>query len=446
MDARVASILPQLETPEERLVFWTITSTWGLWLIGGLYHLFPILGWVLVGIALGRRLGLVDDRGREPRPIPFGVIAWLIGMGTMLIALVSAHIDYDLDASIFVKSIFGWFKGWGLLAAFIFAGAQLRIKPIVVFRANNILAAQSLLLTPVLIVCALASVPDQLYVSPLIYLGGPGPNFFAVSTHAWDPGSLGFRLLYYAPWSPAAAFCAHIGLVCGIYDTRPRWRIVGIISALVVCGFSQSRLSLVAVPVLLVILPLLSSLLRAWPAAIAASLLTLATLVLSQITEAIDDAVQAFMGARADSSRVRSALARIAYHRWETEAPIFGHGVVERGSHLVEFMAIGSHHTWHGLLFVKGAVGFAALVLPLAWSFFELLAKAQRDAVARAAFGMVLVFLLNSFGENLEILAYLSWPGLLVIGIAMKRRLLVPEVWARDLRPAFRVSPERAAT
>jgi hypothetical protein len=423
-----------------------IASTWGLWLVGGLYHLFPILGWVLVGIAVGRRLGLVDDGGQEPRPIPWGVTGWLLGMGAMLFALVAAHIDYDLDAGVFAKSIFGWFKGWGLLAAFIFAGAQLRIKPIVVFRANNILAAQSLAFTPLLIICALAGVPEPLYVSPLVYLGGPGPNFFAVSTHAWDPGSLGFRLFYYAPWSPAAAFCAHIGLVCGIFDTRVRWRIIGIVSALVVCGLSQSRLSLIAVPLLLVTLPLLSSLLKAWPAAIAASLLTIGTLVLTQITDVIDDAMQAFINTRADSSRVRSALARIAYYRWETEAPLFGHGVVERGSHLVEFMPIGSHHTWHGLLFVKGAVGFMALVLPLAWSFFELLAKAQRDAVARAAFGMVLVFIFNSFGENLEILAYLAWPGLLVIGIALKRRLLVPEVWARDLRPAFKVHPETATT
>jgi hypothetical protein len=440
----MASVLPPLDTPEERLVFWMISGTWGLWLIGGLYHLFPIFGWVLVGLAVARRIGLADDHGVAPVRVPWGVIAWLIGMATMLVALVIAHLDYELGGQQLLKSIFGWFKGWGLLAAFIFAGSQLRIKPIVVFRANNILAAQSLALTPVLMVCAFAGAPEIVYVSPLYYLGGPGPSFFSVSTHAWDSGTLGFRLFYFAPWSPAAAFCAHIGLVCGIFDTRWRWRVVGIVSALVVCAMSQSRLSLVAVPLLLVGLPLMSSALRAWPAAIAAALLTVGMLLLTQVKDAIDDAIQAFMGARADSSRVRSALARIAYHRWETEAPIFGHGVVERGSHLVEHMMIGSHHTWHGLLFVKGAVGLAALVLPLAWSFFELLAKAQRDAVARAALGMVLVFVFNSFGENLEILAYLAWPGLLVIGIASKRRLLVPEVWASELRPAFKVQPETA--
>lgn len=440
----MVAVTPSLDTPEERLVFWMIVGTWGLWLIGGLYHLFPILGWVLVGIAVGRRVGLLADGGHEPQPLPWGVMAWLIGMFAMLVALVAAHIDFDHEAGQFIKSLFGWIKGWGLMAAFVFAGAELRIKPIVIFRANNILAAQCLLLTPVFVVCALAGVPDTLYVSPLAYLGGPGPAFFSVITHAWDPGALGFRLFYFAPWSPAAAFCAHIGLVCGIFDTRWRWRIIGVASALVVCGFSQSRLSLIAVPLLLIGLPLASSLLRAWPAAIAACLATVGLLLLTQVKDAIDDAIQAFMGARADSSRVRSTLARIAYRRWETEAPIFGHGIVERGSHLVEFMPIGSHHTWHGLLFVKGAVGFAALALPLAWSFFEMLAKAQRDAVARAALGMVLVLLFNSFGENLEILAYLAWPGLLVIGIAAKRKLLVPEVWAGQLRPAFKVHPELA--
>ena len=34
-----------------------------------------------------------------------------------------------------------------------------------------------------------------------------------------------------------------------------------------------------------------------------------------------------------------------------------GTRIVERGPHLVEFMPIGSHHTWYSLLFVKGSSG-----------------------------------------------------------------------------------------
>ena len=89
---------------------------------------------------------------------------------------------------------------------------------------------------------------------------------------------------------------------------------------------------------------------------------------------------------------------------------------------MTEFMPIGSHHTWNGLLFVKGGLGFAALAMPMIWTFVELLIKAQRDKTARAALGVIIVLFINSFGENIEALCYLIWPGLLLLGVAMNRR------------------------
>ena len=124
---------------------------------------------------------------------------------------------------------------------------------------------------------------------------------------------------------------------------------------------------------------------------------------------------------RADSNRVRELLGDIAIERWRTEAPIWGHGIVERGPHAVEYMPIGSHHTWFGLLFVKGAVGAIALAVPLIWSTIEFaLLAVTRSAAGRIAFGMVLLMTFYSIGENLEILAYLMWPGLIVMGIAAR--------------------------
>ena len=119
-------------------------------------------------------------------------------------------------------------------------------------------------------------------------------------------------------------------------------------------------------------------------------------------------------------------LGAIAVHRWQSEAPIFGHGVVERGPKIVEHMPIGSHHSWYGLLFVKGIVGLLALAIPLTWTFVELVAKAQSDRVARAALAVTIVIAFYTFGENLEILSYLFWPGLVLIGIAMRRRFRNP--------------------
>jgi hypothetical protein len=126
--------------------------------------------------------------------------------------------------------------------------------------------------------------------------------------------------------------------------------------------------------------------------------------------------------ARPESSRVRSALARIAIQRWESEAPFWGHGIVERGPKIVEFMPIGSHHSWYGLLFVKGIIGLLALAIPMAITTIYLLWQSINNAIAHTAFCMILVFICYSFFENLEILAYIYWPALLWIGIALNPR------------------------
>jgi hypothetical protein len=169
-----------------------------------------------------------------------------------------------------------------------------------------------------------------------------------------------------------------------------------------------------------------------------------AVLFLDQILILIDDAENSFNAARAASSRVRDTLNDIGYHRWHTEAFWFGHGVVERGPHLVHFMPIGSHHTWYGLLYVKGLVGFLALAIPFGWSVLELMAKAQCDRVARSALCILLAVGMFSFADNLEIVTYLIWPGLLIIGIGLRRPLLNPYV--RRLgdpgRPFWTLPPE----
>jgi len=130
--------------------------------------------------------------------------------------------------------------------------------------------------------------------------------------------------------------------------------------------------------------------------------------------------VHGFLGARADSSRVRATLGRIAVQRWQNEAPVWGHGTVERGPHLVEYMPIGSHHTWFGLLFVKGIVGAAALALPMLWTLLALLPQASRSPAGRTALSLLLLMFLYTFAENLEILAYLIWPAMVVIGMALR--------------------------
>ncbi len=426
----MATFSAEIKTHEESLVHGVIVGTWALWAVGAVYHVYPLLAWYLAGLAFARRMALTSD-DRPLQPIPIGVWLWIAGAITMAIALVIGHINYDFGPLEILKSLFGWAKGWALFALLPFAGATLRIRPQVLFRAMNILSLQTLALTPLFLLAAAANLPPVLYISPLMYLGGGGEAFFEVGTHWIDPGANDVRLRYFAPWAPAAALVAQIGLVMGLFDRDWRWRAVGILSALVVCYCAKSRLSLVAIPLLLIAIPALSQLHRPVITAMTGFVAVFGALFFTSIQRIIDQAITAFTSARADSSRVRATLQRIAQHRWANEAPWFGHGAVERGPHLVEFMPIGSHHTWNGLLFVKGAVGFGAHAIPLAWTFIACVIKAQKDRTARAALGVTLVLFVNSFGENLEILAYLTWPGLLLIGIAMRRRTV--SIWAQPL-------------
>jgi hypothetical protein len=117
---------------------------------------------------------------------------------------------------------------------------------------------------------------------------------------------------------------------------------------------------------------------------------------------------------------VRATLGRIAVERWQHEAYWFGHGIVERGPHLVEYMPIGSHHTWYGLLYVKGLLGVIALAVPMALTMLATVLAATRGKTGELGLAMALTYLFYSFGENLEVLTYLAWPALVVIGIALK--------------------------
>ena len=73
---------------------------------------------------------------------------------------------------------------------------------------------------------------------------------------------------------------------------------------------------------------------------------------------------------------------------------------------------------------VKGMLGVASLILPLLWSTFEMLLLAQVSVLGRVALGFLFMVFFYSNGENLEILAYLFWPGLLILGAAHREASL----------------------
>ena len=158
-----------------------------------------------------------------------------------------------------------------------------------------------------------------------------------------------------------------------------------------------------------------------------AAIATVALLASPEIFDTAQSITTDIKNSRPDSTRVRAALEQTALDRWAQEAPIWGHGTVERGPHLVQYMPIGTHHTWLGLLFIKGAVGvlaFATMLLSLLYAVGIAIVKRE---VPISSLAVVLPLFVYTLTENLEMLVYLYWPALVFIGAALKQGLPIQQ-------------------
>lgn len=401
-------------TSAERLIVTTISATWLLWLVGGLYIAGPVLGWMLATLAFGE----IYLGRKTPGAISPLIWLWLVSMGAMLIILWIGHINFALSAGQTIKSSIGWAKGWALMALFPLAGAVLDIRLAVLTRAVCQLGLWTLILLPIFLIAPTVGLPETLWVSPLKIVGGPGPEFFATTLFTIEPGTGTPRWQFFAPWSPAAGMIAMVYIFIAAQERNLRRRVIGIIGFLSIVLLSQSRLTLVALALVPATVWGIARINRGASWLWAAVAILLIGLLGAEILDLASGLAGDFSSARADSSRIRAALGRIALDRWEREAFWLGHGIVENGPHYVEYMPIGSHHSWYGLLFVKGLLGAVALALPLTVSLVVLAWKARLGALQRCSLAMVLILWLYSFGENLEMLAYLFWPALIVMGMA----------------------------
>lgn len=418
----------------ERMVSATLRWTWPFYFLGALYVVGPVLAWLLGGLAaLVLYLGpAIRPDLRARGPVPPVVWAWFAGMAVMLVALWIGHLDWGLGAKKTIKSSIGWAKGWALLALFPFAGAVLPIRREVLVRGQCIVGLWTLCLLPILFAAPYAGLPERIFTSPLKAIGGPGPEYFSVFFFTWDPASWTPRWQFYAPWSPFAALLGVLQVCFALEERNVKWRSIGIAAGVAMILLSKSRMGLVGLVACTTGPRLMPLLLRGWAWQMLAAATASLAVVGAALGQAIKDGIAAFKGARADSTRVRATLQRIAGERWENEAFWFGHGTVQPGAHIVEYMPIGSHHTWWGLLFVKGLVGMLALLVPLVWQTLLALIDAARGPRGRLPLSIMMTIVLLSFGENLEIEAYLLWPGLILLGShAAELRCVETETCAR---------------
>ena len=407
---------PAPSSTEEKMIWFGLTLTYPFFSFGGLYVMGSVIGWMIFIVVLLR--WYVNGKDKNAL-IPAIVWLWVVGGMFMLLALLIAHSNWDLGMAKTIKSSIGWAKGWALMPLFLFIGAFVDIRPQLVVRAVCIVSFHSIIFAALGVVVYMGGIQGDLFISPLKVIGGPGESFFTVSLFGLNPETGAGRWRFFTPWAPAAGFMACIFLIFTSQEKDNFWRNAGLLGSFIMCLLSQSRAGWV-IYIALTPLCFLNKHFKNPVLLIVFGVAIPAILLLGEpLFHLINNSYEDIKASRPDSTRVRNTLEVLALQRWEAEAPIWGHGVVEKGPKIVEGMPIGSHHSWYGLLFVKGIVGLLALAIPLAFTCLYLFWNSLKSQICYTATLMVVVFICYSFFENLEILTFIYWPALLWIGIAL---------------------------
>ncbi len=404
---------------EEKVIVLALTATWPAYLLGLLYVLGSMIAWILLGLVILR--SFIEGNSSYYRTSPLSLL-WILAMTIMLLCLWYAHIDWELGAAKTIKSSFGWAKGWALFALFIFLGSILPLRLSQLSRACCWVACMGAAYAFISIFAYALSLPQSLFISPLQFMGGGGPEFFDVRLYGVNPETGWPRWFFYAPWAPAAGLVACLLLMMCAREKNLIVRSVAIMSCVLMIILCQSR---VAWLLLLLIFPLyyfvrLSA--QRWVYLLMGVCGPVLILFSIEIFEILNTTMENIKNSRPDSTRVRAELAQIALQSWQSDAYLFGHGIVIAGPKSVEFMPIGSHHSWYGLLYVKGLVGLLAFATPLTLSLLYLFWRANAHPDIATGFALIVILCVYSFTENLEILAYLIWPALLWIGACLNPR------------------------
>ncbi len=407
----------------EKLIWYYIIGTYPIYLLGGQFVCATFLATFLTFYLLRKWWEQTEETPIEEK-ITISPSAWVWVFAVMVIevALIMGHLDFDLGIGQILKSSLNWYRNWGLFALFILAGhltGHLNIRSKIISRAVCIFCLQSLI---VVIICSLAQalkIPIYSYVSPLKAFGGVSDSYRIYLFYVLDENQP--RLQLFAPWPPALGLIGNIYFCLAQQEMNKKWRFLGMIGAVAMVFGSVSRLSIVCLPLILGAGWILSNLVRPWMHFLVAFVSTLLGIVSSTLISFLDSFKDQFNQARSGSSEIRARLRRMAKDAWLNEAPIWGHGRLEdKGTAYVAFKPIGSHHFWFGLLYTHGLVGFVALAVAFLWSFIDLLIKAQTNENAKVGLSIILVLFFFTFAENLETLAYIAWPGFLMLGIAFK--------------------------
>lgn len=409
---------------EEAIIWYAIIGTYVVYFTGTLYILYPLLAWFLVAYLLLKFWLQTDGTPEEEKiVIPWGVWVWIFSMSVMFIALIMGHLNFELGTYQLIKSMLDQFpRTWGLFAAFALVGC-LNIRPQLVYRAVAILCLQSIIYIVVANLAYRLGIDGVLYNTPFGRFAG-GSGAASVLLYAYDDFDREFRLQLFTPFAPALGVVGNVYFWLTCYEQNPKWRWIGIIASILMVWYSFSRTGRICIIVVPVLIWFLTNVRRPW-VQLTAAVSSFVTSILSyQILYWIKDYSISQRKARAASTKMRGRIQRESLRRWWDEAPIWGHGMGDRttGRAFGE-KSIGSHGAWHGVLFVHGLVGFFAIVTPMICTAIDCLIKLHHNKTARIGLAMMCILGIYGFSENFEGQAYLFWPGILLVGIALKDKI-----------------------
>jgi hypothetical protein len=407
----------------ERAIWYTIVLSYPLYFLGLVFPVNTTLPWLMlinVGLRFWQQTPWTPRHERIQ--IPPLVWVWTIAALTVLLAMYVGLMDFGYDTREIIRSTLNWMREWALFPICLTIGSCLNIRPQLIYRAVCNLCAQSIVMLMLCVGAYFAKLPDLIYDSPIERLTQNGKMFYEIRWYLIDVDSGSLRFSLFTPWAPALGLVACIYFLLTLQESNKFWKTIGIVGSTAMLLASVSRGAFIFLPLSILLIWLWVSANRAYLQLVVGFLVFWLGLFGFTAMQAFEGAVEGFKGARKSSSALRERLQTVAFDRW-LEAPMWGHGKQIQGPAVLKKMPLGSHHTWFGLLFSHGLVGFIAILIASGTTVLCLTIQAKQNPLARVGLGIMLLLLLTSLGENMEKLAYLIWPALVLVGMTLRRGL-----------------------
>ncbi|MBW4513344.1 MAG: O-antigen ligase family protein [Scytonematopsis contorta HA4267-MV1] len=403
----------------ETIVWYSILATYPIYLLGAQFVTAPLLATSLTFYLIKK----IWNQNTETPPdeqiiISSSIWVWIIFILIIEFALIIGHLNFNLDIRRIFTSSLLWYRSWAMLALFPLVG-HLNIRPQLIYRAICILCLQSLIITFIDGIAIMLNLSSIIYISPLAVLGGGEKQYEVEIFHNF----ITHRLQLFATYPTILALVSCLYFCCALKEKDNMWRFIGIFSNIIMLILSQSRTATIGLPFIFLVVYVLTNFEIPFVQFTTGIFIFLTTIFFPTITEFIKDFKDNFDNFRPGSSEIRYNIYQMTLEAWLKEGLIWGFGVrQEKGPKILAYLPLGSHHTWYGILYSHGLVGFMALFIAFVWSFLDLLIKAKESDIAKLGLNIILIIFICSLADNLEGFTHIYYPALIILGISLKTK------------------------